>query len=56
MKRIKVVQQGTDLNAIGGLTSEFKNLQSSSLNEKYEMIPMVLPKLHRMVNWKDFKF
>lgn len=54
--RIKVVQQATDLSAIGGLSSEFKSLTQSSLNTKYEMIPMVLPKVHRMINLKDIKF
>lgn len=56
MRRIRVVQQGTDLTATGGLTSELKSLSNSSLNEKYEMIPMILPKMHRMVNWPDFIF
>jgi glycosyltransferase involved in cell wall biosynthesis len=56
MTKVKIVQQGTDLSAIGGLSSEFKRLSESSLNDKYDMIPMVLPKVHRMVNLSDIRY
>lgn len=56
MTKVKIVQQGTDLSAIGGLSSEFKSLSESSLNDKYDMIPMILPKVHRMVNLSDIRY
>lgn len=56
MTKVRIVQQGTDLSAMGGLSSEFKSLSESSLNEKYDMIPMILPKVHRMVNLRDIKY
>ena len=44
-----IVQQATDLSAIGGTTSEFKALETSKLSEKYDIVPMILPKVHKKV-------
>lgn len=54
--RVKIVQQATDLTAIGGTTSEFNAMKNSKLNEKYEFVPMVLPKVHRKINLQDIRF
>ena len=54
-KRV-IVQQATDLSAIGGTTSEFNALKESSLSEKYEIVPMVLPKVHKRINLQDIRF
>lgn len=51
-----IVQQATDLSVVGGITSEFKALEQSSLKEKYDIIPMVLPKVHKKVNFQDIHF
>lgn len=51
-----IVQQATDLSAIGGITSEFKALETSKLSEKYDIIQMVLPKVHKKVNLQDIRF
>lgn len=50
------MQQATDLSAIGGTTSEFNALKESSLSEKYEIVPMVLPKVHKKINLQDIRF
>lgn len=55
-KRPVIVQQATDLSAIGGTTSEFKSLKESALSEKYDIIPMVLPKVHKKINLRDIRF
>ena len=51
-----IVQQATDLSAIGGTTSEFKALEASRLSQKYDIVPMVLQKVHRKVNFQDVRF
>lgn len=51
-----IVQQATDLSAIGGTTSEFKALETSKLSEKYDIVPMILPKVHKKVNLQDIRF
>ena len=56
MKKPKVMEQVPDLNMIGGLTSEFNALKNSSLNQKFEFIPLVLPKVHRKINFKDISY
>lgn len=55
-KKPVIVQQATDLSAIGGTTSEFNALKESSLSEKYEIVPMVLPKVHKKISLQDIQF
>lgn len=55
-KKPVIVQQATDLSAIGGTTSEFNALKESSLSRKYEIVPMVLPKVHKKINLQDIRF
>lgn len=56
LKKVKIVQQATDLTMIGGTTTEFLAMKNSMLNEKYELVPMVLPKVHKKVNLQDILF
>lgn len=54
--KVKIIQQIPSLNTYGGIASEFKALQKSNLNKKYEFIPMELPKVHRKISLKDIKY
>lgn len=56
MKKPVIMQQGTDLSALGGTTSEFNAFKNTKLTDKYEFVPMVLPKVHRKVNFQDISF
>lgn len=56
MKKPKVMEQLPGLNMIGGVTTEFNMLKESSLNKKFEFIPLVLPKVHKKINWKDISY
>lgn len=57
MDKIRVLQQYMEVGDIGGLRSDFFALtKRSSLNSKYEFIPMVLKDYHHGVNFQDIKF
>lgn len=54
--KTKVIQQVLDPNGIGGVSSEFKALEKSTLTEKYEFIPVVLKNCHAGISLKDIRY
>ena len=56
MDKIKVAQQVLNPHGIGGVTAEYKLLQHSSLQRKYEFVPIILQTPHKGVNFKDIRF
>ena len=56
MDKIKVAQQVLNPHGIGGVTAEYKLLQHSELQRKYEFVPIILQTPHKGVNFKDIHF
>lgn len=56
MRKVKVLHQVLDPSGIGGVSSEFKALEESSLTKKYEFSSMILSDPHRGLNLHDIRF
>lgn len=55
-EKIIVIQQVLDPTGIGGVSSEFKALERSSLQEEFEFVPVILKNPHKGISLKDISF
>lgn len=55
-RKVKVVQQVLAPKSKGGVSSEFRALQQSKLNVKYQFIPLILEDGHKGINLRDILF
>lgn len=56
MEKRKVAQQVLDPSEIGGVSSEYRALQRSALQDKYDFYPVILKQWHAGVNLPDIWF
>ena len=55
-KRIRVMQQVLNPSSYGGVSTEFRALEKSQLNDEFEFIPLILKDFHAGLNLKDIMF
>ena len=53
MKKWKIAQQALDPGGIGGVSSEYRALQRSALQDRYTFCPVILKRWHSGVNLSD---